>query len=97
MTDISVILNQDVAVLQGELTRHTLTKIPKKVVKSLFTQPSIMIDLQQVSKVDTAGLAWLFYILEQAQSANCQLRFANLPSKLDNLINLSGVNGFLPK
>ena len=97
MTDISVSLNQDVAVLQGELTRHTLTKIPKKVVKSLFTQPSIMIDLQQVSKVDTAGLAWLFYILEQAQSANCQLRFANLPSKLDNLINLSGVNGFLPK
>lgn len=97
MTDISVSLNQDVAVLQGELTRHTLTKIPKKVVKSLFTQPSIMIDLQQVSKIDTAGLAWLFYILEQAQSANCQLRFANLPSKLDNLINLSGVNGFLPK
>lgn len=97
MTDISVSLKQDVAVLQGELTRHTLTQIPKTVVASLFAQASILIDLQQVSKVDTAGLAWLFYLLEKAQSANCKIRFANLPSKLDNLINLSNVNGFLPE
>lgn len=97
MANISITLNQNTICLQGELTRHTLTQVTKKTVKSLLVQTSALVDLQQVSKVDTAGLAWLFYLLEQAQLANCQLRFANLPIKLDNLINLSGVEGFLPK
>jgi phospholipid transport system transporter-binding protein len=96
VSQISVSLHQNIAVLQGELTRHTLTKISKKTVKSMLATSNVLIDLQQVNKVDTAGLAWLFYLLEQAQSAQCQLRFANLPSKLENLITLSGVNGFLP-
>jgi len=97
VVDISITLNQGTICLQGELTRHTLTQVTKKTVKSLLVQTSAVVDLQQVSKVDTAGLAWLFYLLEQAQLVNCQLRFANLPAKLDNLINLSGVEGFLPK
>ncbi len=97
MADISVSLEQSTIFLKGELTRHTLTQMPKKTVNSLLLQTRALVDLQQVSKVDTAGLAWLFYMLEQAQRTNCQLRFANLPTKLDNLIKLSGVEGFLPK
>jgi len=97
VADISITLSQGTICLQGELTRHTLRQVTKKKVKSLLVQSSALVDLQQVSKVDTAGLAWLFYLLEHAQLVNCQLRFANLPIKLDNLINLSGVEGFLPK
>ncbi len=97
MADISVSFDQDTISLKGELTRHTVMQVPRKTVNSLLLQTSALVDLQQVSKVDTAGLAWLFYLLEQAQEANCQLRFANLPTKLDNLINLSGVEGVLPK
>ncbi len=97
MTDISIQLSQNTISIQGELTRHTLTKVTDKKVKSLLGQTSTVVDLQQVNKVDTAGLAWLFYLLEQAQQVNCQLHFANLPTKLDNLIKLSGVDGFLPQ
>lgn len=94
---IDVTVEQETILLSGELTRHTLMQIPSHIVKSMASKTNALVDLKNVSKVDTAGLAWLFYLLEQAQLANCQLRFANLPSKLDNLINLSSVEGFLPK
>ena len=96
MVDISISDNQETICLQGELTRLTLTQVSIKAIKPLLAKPSALVDLQKVSKVDTAGLAWLFFLLEQAQQVNCQLRFANLPTKLDNLITLSGVEGFLP-
>ncbi|PCH97773.1 MAG: sulfate transporter [Gammaproteobacteria bacterium] len=82
--------------LVGELTRHTVMQISKKNIKQLISQSSSIVDLQQVIRVDTAGLAWLFSLLEQANSINCQLSFSNIPEKLNKLISLSGVEGFLP-
>jgi phospholipid transport system transporter-binding protein len=83
-------------VLVGELTRKTVMQIPKKTINQIISQQSSIIDLQQVIHIDTAGLAWLFYLLEQANSSNCQLFFSNIPAKLNKLISLSGVEGFLP-
>lgn len=82
--------------LSGELTRHTIMKITKKSIQQLFLPSSTILDLTNITRIDTAGLAWLFYLLEQASLANCQLSFANIPTKLDKLISLSGVEGFLP-
>ena len=80
----------------GELTRQTVMQIPKKSIKQIVTQQCSVLDLQQVTRIDTAGLAWLFYLLEQASSNSCQLSFSNVPAKLNKLISLSGVEGFLP-
>ena len=80
----------------GELTRHSIMQITKKSIKTLFLPSSTTLDLAQITRIDTAGLAWLFYLLEQASVDNCDLSFANIPSKLDKLIRLSGVVGFLP-
>ncbi len=82
--------------LSGELTRQTVMKITKKRLKQLFLPSTIIVDLAQVTRIDTAGLAWLFYLLEQAHLVNCQVSFANIPTKLEKLISLSGVEGFLP-
>jgi phospholipid transport system transporter-binding protein len=82
--------------LSGELTRHSIMQITKKSIKTLFLSSSTTLDLAQITRIDTAGLAWLFYLLEQASIDNCDLFFANIPSKLDKLIRLSGVAGLLP-
>ena len=82
--------------LIGELTRHTVMQISKNSIKQIVAKHSSLIDLQQVTRIDTAGLAWLFSLLEQAKSNNCQLSFSNIPAKLHKLISLSGVEGFLP-
>ncbi len=93
---ITLNTNESSSLLVGELTRHTVMQITKKDIKQLISKQSSIIDLQQVTRIDTAGLAWLFGLLEQAYQKNCQLSFCNVPAKLDKLISLSGVEGFLP-
>jgi len=88
--------SEQIAMLVGELTRLSVTTIAKKDIKQLLTNPLVSVDLTKLSHIDTAGLAWLFYLLEQAKINNCQLGFVNLPLKLEKLISLSGVDGFLP-
>ena len=96
MSEITLNIAEGNSVLVGELTRQTVMQISKKNIKQLITQQSSIVDLQQVSRIDTAGLAWLFYLVEQAYSTRCQLSFSNVPAKLTKLISLSGVEGFLP-
>jgi len=96
MTIISLNITTAPVELSGELTRHSIMEITKKTIKALFLPSSNTIDLAQVTRIDTAGLAWLFYLLEQASIDNCELYFVNIPTKLDKLIRLSGVEGFLP-
>lgn len=93
---ISFSFSESKCKLVGELTRQAIMKIPKKSFKQILAAQSLVLDLQDVSRVDTAGLAWLFYLLEQASGTRCQLSFSNIPDKLNKLISLSGVEGFLP-
>jgi len=94
--NITLNVTEDNGVLVGELTRQTVMKIPKKSIEQIISGRSSVIDLQKVTRIDTAGLAWLFYLLEQANHSRCQVSFSNIPTKLKNLISLSGVEGFLP-
>jgi len=96
MANITLNNTEGKSLLIGELTLHTVMQLSKKSIKQLTTQQSTIIDLQQVTRIDTAGLAWFFSLLEQANSNNCQLSFSNIPAKLNKLISLSGVDGFLP-
>jgi len=82
--------------INGELSRYSLALLSNNNYSSYFEASEIVIDLSQVTKVDTAGLAWLFYLLEQANGLACQLSFTHLPIKLHKLITLSGVDGLLP-
>ncbi|WP_114327477.1 STAS domain-containing protein [Candidatus Colwellia aromaticivorans] len=96
MTIISLNITTTPVELSGELTRHSIMQITKESIKALFLPSSTTLDLAQITRIDTAGLAWLFYLLEQANIEGCQLSFVNIPTKLDKLIRLSGVEGFLP-
>ena len=57
----------------------------------------MIVNLSQVQKVDTAGLAWILYIVEQAILNTCQLTFTHIPQDLLKLACLSGVDSFIPK
>lgn len=96
MTKANIVLNHGTLAITGELTRHSVAHIKSKEYALWFEHGAIKVDLSQVSKADTAGLAWLFYLLEQASNNTCQLSFSNIPEKLTKLITLSGVNGLLP-
>jgi len=92
----NIVLNHGILIISGELTRHSVVHIKSTEYVLWFEHGAVKVDLSQVSKADTAGLAWLFYLLEQAATFTCQLSFCNVPDKLTKLIALSGVNGLLP-
>jgi phospholipid transport system transporter-binding protein len=93
---IELTIKEGTLFINGELSRYSLALISNTNYSSYFERSEIVIDLSQVTKVDTAGLAWMFYLIEHATSLNCQLSFTHLPIKLDKLITLSGVDGLLP-
>lgn len=96
MSQANIVLKHGTLVVSGELTRHSVALIQQSNYANWFAHSAVNVDLAQVNKADTAGLGWLFYLLEQAQNHTCQLNFSNIPNKLTKLINLSGVDGFLP-
>lgn len=96
MTTVKLTLKEGTLFINGELSRYSLALISNNNYSSYFEGSEIVIDLSQVTKVDTAGLAWLFYLFEQATALACQLSFIHLPIKLNKLITLSGVDGLLP-
>lgn len=96
MTKVKVVLNHGTLVISGELSRHSVEEIQSSDYGKWFVLGAVNIDLSYVTKVDSAGLAWLFYLLEQATEHSCQLCFSHIPEKLTKLIKLSGVEGFLP-
>ena len=89
-------LKEGTLFINGELSRYSLALLNNTNYSSYFERSDIVIDLSQVTKVDTAGLAWLFYLLERASIFACQVSFTHLPIKLKKLITLSGVDGLLP-
>lgn len=96
MKGVTFAVNGSNVNVSGTLTRHTVMQVTNKELKNAFSHNAVELDFSQVTHVDTAGLAWLFLLLEQAATHNCQLTFQGLPKKLDKLIELSGVQGLLP-
>ncbi|NQY62171.1 MAG: STAS domain-containing protein [Alteromonadaceae bacterium] len=82
--------------LEGPLTRHTVTLLNKNKFSALLKKDKVVLDLSKVTKVDTAGLAWLIFIIEQANFNSCNLSFVNLSSDLMKLAKLCSVDTFLP-
>ena len=96
MSEIKLTINNDTAILSGDLIRQTVPALLIKSNREFLLQKSAVIDLANVRKIDTAGLAWLLTQVELAQTNACQLTFIHLPSSLIKLAELSSVDSFLP-
>ena len=96
MTSFNYQLSGNTAIFVGELTRDTVGQLKKKDIKKLISTEQLTLDLQQLTRTDTAGLAWLLLLVEKSQQAKCQLKFINFPNNLHKLAQLSGVDSFIP-
>jgi len=96
MSAINMTLSGHMVTLSGELTRTMITSGFINQSRKMLAQKTLVIDLSQVSKIDTAGLAWLLLLVEHAKQDVCQLSFKNLPEDLLKLAKLSAVDLFIP-
>ncbi|WP_051275431.1 STAS domain-containing protein [Aestuariibacter salexigens] len=81
--------------ISGDLDRHTLGKNYSQQYAASIANGGAF-DLQGVSKVDSAGLAWLLNIVRDSQKAGSNVVFENVPERLLALAKLSDADGLLP-
>jgi phospholipid transport system transporter-binding protein len=55
----------------------------------------LVIDLAQVERADSAGLALMVEWLKRARVTGCRLHFANIPAQVQTLIRVNGLQAAL--
>lgn len=88
-----------VFLLSGELNRLNVNNSwPKRIedIKEAASEQPPVLDLKQVTHVDTAGLAWLINLLRDCLAQNARFTITNVPQTLINLAKISDVEGLLP-
>ena len=83
--------------LSGSLSHQTVPNLLKQS-KRLFDNNShaeIVIDLKQVSRSDSSGVALLIEWMRQASSRNKTIRFLNIPEQMLEIAKVSGVDKIL--
>ena len=81
--------------VKGALTRDFISQPIIEQSKELISQQVSIIDLSAISQVDTAGLAFLLLLIEEANKTQSPLSFQHLPDDLIKLAELSAVDSFL--
>lgn len=81
--------------LQGELTFDTVARLWENSDVLLAKGTDLVIDLQGITRADSAGLALLMGLLRKAHQRGKSLKFANVPEKLLAIARVSGVASFL--
>lgn len=80
----------------GDLTFAGIDRATLKANSFLQAADPIVLDLSEVANTDSAGLALLIEWLKDARKRHKQLRFKNLPTQLQTLVKLSGLDNAGP-
>jgi len=83
-------------VVAGALTFETVPALYQNSAIWFVGAGDLTIDLAQVERTDSAGLALLIEWLRRAQAANRKLRFTNIPTQVQTLIRINGLQDALP-
>ena len=78
--------------IKGDLIFHNINKATTKILNFKQTSPVINIDLQQLGKIDSAGLALLIEWIKLSRTHKIELRFNNIPAQLSALAELSYIS-----
>jgi phospholipid transport system transporter-binding protein len=79
----------------GALTFETVPDLYQNSSSWFEGTGELVFDLAQVERTDSAGLALLIEWLRRAQAANRTLRFANIPTQVQTLIRINGLQDAL--
>jgi len=81
--------------IQGPITISNVVSVLEQGI-ALFDQPDLLIDLEQVTDVDSSAVSMLLEWQRKAREHNQQLYFSNMPKNMKNLAELYGVSELIP-
>ena len=81
--------------VQGPITIANVVEVIEQGV-NLFDRTDLIINLAQVTEVDSSAVSMLLEWQRKAQKNNQRLCFSNMPESLKNLTQLYGVAELVP-
>jgi phospholipid transport system transporter-binding protein len=93
--DASVRLEENQLFVSGPVTYGSVAKITQAGLASM-NHHDLVIDLVEITEVDSSAVSMLLEWLRAAHAHNFQLRFVNLPGNLVSLIQLYDVTDLIP-
>ncbi len=78
--------------VRGELTFSTVEALRAPGVRALAAHDDAVVDLADVDRADSAGLALLVEWLRAARRRGARVRFANAPAQLRAIAGTSGLD-----
>jgi phospholipid transport system transporter-binding protein len=83
-------------VLRGELGFNTVSPLLKHSDEMFEDGNPITVDLDGITRADSAGLSLLIEWWRQARSQGLEIRYINLPQQMLAMAHLAGVDALLP-
>ncbi|WP_281630758.1 lipid asymmetry maintenance protein MlaB [Vibrio sp. St2] len=81
--------------ITGALDRDSVPALWRSLCNWKVTSSTIEISLEQVERVDSAGMVMLIHLLEHAKKQNCHIMLSFVPKQLLTLFQLSNVEEFI--
>jgi phospholipid transport system transporter-binding protein len=88
-------------IVHGQLDRDTLSKnfwesLSSNERGTLQQNKRCTLDLSDVERADSAGLAWLINAVRDAEQNGVSITLSKMPEKLQKLAKISNADSFLP-
>ena len=93
--EATFIINDGEIKVSGYIDRYSVSGLIKQIKLEHIGCKQLSLDLSDVKKVDTAGLAWILKVIAQAEQAGQSVKLNEVPPQLLNLAQISGVEQLL--
>jgi phospholipid transport system transporter-binding protein len=81
--------------LAGELNLESVPALYSEAVGRFATAPPKVVDLQKVTRIDSAGVALIIDWIRRARLRNQSIQFRNVPRQMQSIAQLCGVSQLL--
>jgi phospholipid transport system transporter-binding protein len=88
-------VNEGEIKLSGYIDRFTVNDLVNNIKIDKICNELLVLDLAEVTRVDTAGLAWILKVRAQASHSGQTVKLNEIPTQLLNLAKISGVEQLL--
>ncbi len=96
---MSISVHEDGEVLNirvsGEMTIYNARELKKGLAEHLFSAKDLVMDLTEVSEMDTAGLQLVVLARKESTSSGRRFKIASLSGPADRLVTLYNMKEFL--
>lgn len=95
MEPLLKVVDEGQLMLAGPLVFTTTGRFYRASKPEFPSDSEVVIDLEKVERVDSAGLALLVHWARQARQQNCRLHYRSLPPQVDTLVRVYGMETVL--